>query len=209
MREKKTTRAAKHFCEMRMFQTLNAAVEASFRSSAEGWTRKLRFFEPYLPAIVLRVPVPRVNASPAPARRGKPAPRPFARGGKTCIPAAQDRCRAACKGRFDRSNSRLARTPETQTFPRSRETRAKARRTSARARAPASCVCRTPLRLRARPPAPSTSRGERRTSGRCRTSRARTAEIAPQARGFVSFVSCGAPLPFRMSPQKNSSVRIM
>lgn len=174
---------------MRGFQTLNAAVEASFCSSAEGWTRTLRFFEPYLLAIVLRVPVPRVNASPAPARRGKPVPRPSAHDGKTGIPAAQDRCRAARKDRLDRSNSRSARTPETQTFPRSRETRAKARRTSARARAPASCVCRIPLRLRVRPPAPSTSRGERRTSGRRRTSRAQTAEIAPQARGFVSFVS--------------------
>ena len=189
MQKKKTTRAAKHFCEMRMFQTLNASVEATFRSSAEGWMRTLRFFEPYLLAIVSPASAPPGCSSLAPARRGKPVPRPFARGGKTGIPAAQDPCRAARKGRFDRSNSRSAQILGTQTFPRSRETRAKARRTSARARAPASCVCRIPLRLRVRPPAPSTSRGERRTSGRRRTSRAQTAEIAPQARGFVSFVS--------------------
>lgn len=160
-------------------------------------------------AIASRAPAPRANASPAPARRGNSVLAPFARDGKTGTPAAQDPCRAARRGRFDKNNSRSARTPETQTSPHSRRTRAKARRTFDRARARASCARRILLRLRARPPAPSTSRGERKTNGKRRTSRARTAEIAPQGRGAASFVSCGAPLPFRISPQKNSSVRIM
>ena len=160
-------------------------------------------------AIASRAPAPRAYASPAPTRHGKSTLAPFARDGKTGTPTAQDPCRAARKDRFDKNNSRSARIPETQTSPHSRRTRAKARRTFDRARAPASCVCRILLRLRAWPPVPSTSRGERRTNGKRRTSRALTAEIAPQGRGFVSFVSYAAPLPFRISPQKNSSVRIM
>ena len=163
----------------------------------------------YLPAIVSRAPVPRAFANPAPARRGKSIPAPFVHGGKNSIRAVHVPCRAIYKGLCLKSSSRSAQTPERQTFLRSRQTPVKARRTFGLARAPASCALRNPLQWRARLAAPSTSRGARKRSGKCRSCRARTAGIALQERGFFSFVSYGAQLPFRIRPQKNFSVRIM
>lgn len=96
---------------------------------------------------------------------------------KTGIPAVHSRKHTVHRARLNKMYSRFLKTPEAQTSPRCRETRARERQRFCPARVRASYACHIRRERHALPPPPSTNRGERSMTGRFHSCRARTEGI--------------------------------